>query len=498
MTAAGTPGFSRARERFDAVAGWLAGQQAGALTHGELEEQLAAAGREVIRQLYQDHLDLRARAEQRLEQVTGADGAPRRAAEPGHARALATVFGEVTVRRIAYRTDGHPNLHPADGQLNLPAEKHSHGLRRMAAAEAARGSYGAAAAAISRATGQRPGKRQIEGLATRAAASFDGFYATRHRPPAGPADLLVLSCDGKGVIMRPGELRPRAAAAARAAPRQPGRISRGEVRCHKRMAHVGAVYDAVPAPRAPADVLPATSGQPRHARAGPAAAGKWLTVSLTDGSAAVISRIFAEASHRDPRHQRTWIALVDGDPHQIARIQAEAATRSAQITIICDFIHVLEYLWNAAWCFHSEADPAAGPWVRRHAQAILAGQAAAVAASIQHQADTTAISRTQRKTAARAARYLTTKAPYLNYRTALASGWPIATGIIEGACRHLVKDRMDITGARWTAAGAEAILKLRALHANNDFDQYWHYHLDQERQHVHQTRYASGIIPQAA
>jgi hypothetical protein len=490
--------FGRAREQFESVAGWLAGEQAGGLDHGELEERLAAAGREVTRQLLQDHLDLRAAAERRLARVTGADQITRRAAEPGHARALATVFGEVTVRRIAYRAPGQPNLHPADGQLNLPAEKHSHGLRRLAAAESARGSFGAAAQAISQATGQQLGKRQAEQLTARAAADFDDFYAARAPAPAGPAaGLLVLSCDGKGVIMRPGQLRPRTAAAvAKTAPKLAARLSQGEVRCHKRMAQVGAVYDAAPVPRAPADILPSGDHQRRPA---PQAAAKWLTVSIADDSApAATAAIFAEAHRRDPARQRTWIVLVDGDHHQIARIQAQAAARAAPITIICDFVHVIEYLWRAAWSFHPHGDPAAERWVRRQALAILSGNAATVAAAIHHRTETAKISNAKRKIARQTARYLTTKAPYLAYHTALARGWPIATGVIEGACRHLVKDRMDITGARWSQPGAQAILQLRALHANGDFTAYWHYHLTRERQRNHQARYATGHIPQAA
>ena len=96
------------------------------------------------------------------------------------------------------------------------------------------------------------------------------------------------------------------------------------------------------------------------------------------------------------------------------------------------------------------------------------------------------------------ATYLTNKRAHLDYPTALTQGWPIATGVIEGACRHLVKDRLDLTGARWGLHGAEAILKLRALHSNGDLDEYWHYHLAQERQRVHQTRYLNNAIPRAA
>jgi len=96
------------------------------------------------------------------------------------------------------------------------------------------------------------------------------------------------------------------------------------------------------------------------------------------------------------------------------------------------------------------------------------------------------------------ATYLTNKRLYLDYPKALKEGRPIATGVIEGACRHLIKDRMDITGARWGLDGADAVLKLRALCSNGDFDNYWAFHVAQERRRVHESRYAKGVIPRAA
>jgi len=105
------------------------------------------------------------------------------------------------------------------------------------------------------------------------------------------------------------------------------------------------------------------------------------------------------------------------------------------------------------------------------------------------------LSPAQRANADTCATYLLNKRSYLDYPTALEAGWPIATGVIEGACRHLVKDRMDLTGARWGLAGAEAILKLRALRSNGDFHDYWAYHLAQEQHRVHQARYPGGVIP---
>jgi len=136
--------FTGSRDRFESVLAWLEGEQAGALSHGELEERLQVDARELFRQLMQDHLDLRAQSEPRIADVRDAQWVPRPTAETGHRRGLATVFGGVEVRRIAYRRRGEANLHPADAVLNLPAEKHSHGLRCLAAIESSRGSFDAA------------------------------------------------------------------------------------------------------------------------------------------------------------------------------------------------------------------------------------------------------------------------------------------------------------------------------------------------------------------
>jgi hypothetical protein len=495
---AATVGFSASREQFESLVCFLDGTDAAGLSHAELEERVDRDGRELLRRLLDDHLALRAVREQRLDNVVGDEGGVRGRVESGHTRALETVFGVVSVERLAYRAPGVANLHPADAALNLPVERHSHGLRKLAAVEAARGSFQDAVDAIERCTGQRLGKRQVEELATLGAMDFEDFYEIR-RPKRRKSDqLLVLSADGKGIVMRPDALRPKAATrAARASPKPRTRLSAAEKLNHKRMAEIGAVYDATPAPRAPADILARDRPPGNEPAPGPVATNKWLTASIVKAPAAVIGRVFDEAHRRDPKHRRTWLALVDGANHQIQRIKYEAKTRGVTVTIIVDFVHVLEYLWNAAGCFYPEGDPAAQTWVHHQASRVLEGRATKVAGTIRRKATTTKLNPAQRKPADDAANYLTNKAPYLDYPTALKQGWPIATGIIEGACRHLVKDRMDITGARWGLAGAEAILKLRALKANGDFDTYWRYHLDQERHHVHEARYLDHAIPQA-
>ena len=118
-----------------------------------------------------------------------------------------TKFGQVMVSRIAYRSPGRSNVHPLDAALNLPEEKHSHGLRRLAAIEAARGSMEAAGAAITRATGVMIGKRQLEELARRCAAHVEAFYLQRAVSPAPDDHALVLTLEGRLVIFRQGRAR---------------------------------------------------------------------------------------------------------------------------------------------------------------------------------------------------------------------------------------------------------------------------------------------------
>jgi hypothetical protein len=490
--------FERSRERFEVIVGWLDGEEAGGLEHSQLELRIETHGRELLRALFQDHLDLRAERELRAERVADVRCVERRAVEADHQRPLQSVFGEVQVKRLAYRARGEQNLYPADGVLNLPDEHASHGVRRLAAVESSRGSFDEATSQVRERTGLTLGKRQVEQLAVRAAVDFESFYATSARSPGDEDndDVLVISADGKGIRMRPDALRPATAKAAQeTSPKLKTRLSRGEKTNRKRIAEVGAVYEIKPAPRTPEDVLASTEQKVMPA---PKAKRKWLTASVLEDAKAVVADVFDEAERRDPTHQRTWVALVDGNNHQIDQIKKEAKARNAKVTILVDLVHVLEYLWGAAWCFFNEGDPDAEAWVHEKALAVLQGKAGIVAAAIRRKATRLGLDAEKRGKADRAADYLHNKRPYLDYPTALANGWPIATGVIEGACRHLVKDRMDLTGARWGLQGAEAILKLRAIRSNNDFDSYWQYHLDQERDRNHESRYADGVIPRAA
>jgi hypothetical protein len=194
--------FAVSKAMFAALAAELAGPAAAGLTASGLEELLDERGRDVMRQLLQDHFDLRKmREEQQAREhpgpAGGTDGIIRTRLETGHGRLLATLFGTVTVTRCAWRKPGAGNWCPADAALSLPAGRHSRSLAKLAAAEAARGSFDGAHAAITRRCGPVIGKRQVEQAVVNAAAGIPAFYSARVPEPCTPSALLVLSADCK-------------------------------------------------------------------------------------------------------------------------------------------------------------------------------------------------------------------------------------------------------------------------------------------------------------
>jgi hypothetical protein len=487
--------FTMARDELESIITFLKSGDAAALSHSALEQLLTERGRDLLRALLQAHLDARGPGEA-AGPVQGADGIARDQARR-HDRGLSTIFGEVQVRRLGYGAEGAESLHPLDADLNLPPEQYSFGLRRRAAEEAAKGSFDETVRSLAAQTGTAVGKRQVEQLVQRAAADFDAFYAQRQpdaREPTAP--LLVLTVDSKGVVMRPADLRDATRqAAARRHPKLEKRLSKGEKRHAKRMATVAAVYTVAPFVRTPLDVVhtlaPAAQAE-RAPRPRPEHKRVWASVQKSPDE--VIEDAFAEARRRDPDHTKRWVALVDGSDPQLARLEKTAQRWGVQLTIGLDVMHVAEYLWSASLAFHAEDSPDREAWVGERLLAVLEGRASGVAAGMRRSATRRELSRPERKAVDACARYLLNHKAYLRYHEYLAAGLPIATGVIEGACRHLVKDRMDVTGARWSLAGAEAVLRLRALRASGDFEEYWRFHEQQEYQRNHADRYAAGQV----
>jgi hypothetical protein len=490
--------FADAERAFAAMEMFLDSAEADALKHSDLERALEAQARELIRKLLQAHLDARAPA-RAVEPVRDAAGVTRTAGHV-HTRELETLFGTVTVTRVGYGAEGEGSLHPLDGQLNLPVEKYSHELRRRVALEAAKGACDDSGEKLASHTGAHVPKRQFEELVVRAAQDFDAFYQARHtRAEAAPAtgSILVLTVDGKGVVMRPEDLREatQKAAAARATTFT-ARLGRGRRLHAKRMASVAAVYTIEPFRRTPDEIFP-PAGQPPTAAARPVPEHKRVWASLKQTPGDVITAMFDEAQHRDPRHRKQWVALVDGNEPQIDLISKQAAARHVAMPIVLDFIHVAEYVWKASRAFAADQQ-ARDAWVLPRLREILRGKASDVAAGMRRSATLRGLAAEDRTPVDVCADYLLKYAPYLHYHLALTHGAPIATGVIEGACGHLIEDRMNLTGARWSLNGAEAVLRLRALRSSGDFDEYWRFHERAEYERNHAALYADHRVPTTA
>ena len=460
----------------------------------EVERMLQAQGRELLRAMMQAHFDLRSAQEREVE-VRGTDGAMRAQVRQG-SRKVETRFGEAELERNLYQAPGLDGLAPLDAVMELPAEKYSYEVRRIVAEESARASFDEVVELVQKQSGAQVPKRQVEELAVRAAQDFDGFYRDRLCEPEQTDDLLILSFDGKGIAMRLEDLREATRKAAETTPRRlQTRLAKGEKPNRKRMAEVAAVYTLARWPRTIADVLHGLHDKDDHSgRPRPTHKRVWASIEHTPQR--VIDDAFAEAIRRDPERRRRWVVLVDGHRDQLRRIQRAARTFGVEITIKLDIVHVLEYLWRAAYAFHPEGSAEAETWVECRLLALLNGRSGgAIAKSLRLMIKSHLLDATAAKPVARAANYLAKNTRMLHYDRALADGLPIATGVIEGACRYLVQDRLGRTGARWSLAGAEAILRLRALRTSGDFDDYWQVHLAKEHERTHQSRYADGAIP---
>lgn len=459
----------------------------------EIERLLETQGREMLRAMMQAHFDLRSAQEREVE-VRGADGIER-AQVRRSSRTVETKFGEVELERNLYQAPGVTGLAPLDAAMELAAEKYSLEVRRIVAEESARASFDEVVELVKKQSGAEVPKRQVEALAQRAARDFDAFYQARLREPEATDDLLILSFDGKGIAMRLDDLRDATRKAAEATPRRMHtRLAKGEKPNRKRMAEVAAVYSLQAWPRTIADVLHGLSDKRDADRPRPTNKRVWASVEHT--AQRVIDDAFAEALRRDPERRRRWVVLVDGNRDQLRRIQRAARGVGVDITIVLDIVHVLEYLWRAAYAFHAEGTPEAESWVEHHLQRLLQGRSGGeIAKSLRLMATTHALDADAAKPVRKAAGYLVKNTKWLHYDRALADGLPIATGVIEGACRYLVQDRMGRTGARWSLAGAEAVLRLRALRTSGDFDDYWQFHLAQEHQRTHALHYADNVVP---
>jgi len=470
--------FSPAKDQLAKLLSSLMSEQVLSNEIKQVEELVELEGAELLRLILQGYLDIRSNNEERYLKVIGNDGVERTHCRE-RSRTLMSIFGEVALKRLGYSKPEVPSCFPLDEDLNLPPDKYSPGIRRRVARTASKSSFDEVVDSIDKESAGHIPKRQAEELSRSLTVDFEAFYGNKGVPSSNN-NLLVLSTDGKGIVVRHEDLREATRKAAENSNHKiSSRLSKGEKRNRKRMATVAAVYDTEQYIRTAESIMGKVADEMVTKRPKPSQKRVWASVE--HGSETVIEQMFEEALRRDPERQRTWIMLVDGLEDQIRKITRVSKKYNPNIIVIQDFIHVLEYLWKAAYCFHDSGTDAAEKWVMQHALKVLDGKASRVAAGMRCSATRKELSEEERKAVDKCASYLLKNKKRLDYATALKNGWPIATGVIEGACRYLVKDRMDITGARWSLAGAEAVLRLRAMHSVGDLDEYLNFHQRQER-----------------
>jgi hypothetical protein len=491
--------FEAAREELERMIVQL--REGGARQHTEVIDEVRERGAELHRLLVQGWLDRLSR-EERVERAawvlpTGIEVRER-------TRGLETPFGRVRVRRLGVTLRGEREARfPMDGVLNLPPEIYALSMREQVAVAAIEASFDRSVARVDQATAGHVPKRQAEQEVQRASVDFEAFYETR-TPPANDAfsatALQVMSSDGKGVTMLPESLREatrKAAEADRAdAVRGDPMAERKARRSDKRMAVVTAVWEQEPHVRRARDVLERLhrdpAGRRRRPRSdkAPRPRNKRVAASLIKTYAAGIAEMFDEAQRRNPDGARRNVVLLDGDEKQIEYVEAEAQRREMPVTVVLDLIHVIHYLWTIALLLCAGVRKNADAWVSHILGQLLTRHPLDVVATIRQTATVRKLASADREAVDDAIEYLRKNSVRIHYAQFLAEGLPIATGVIEGACRHLVHDRMGITGARWGLAVAEAVLKLRGIHTSGDWEEYWRFHL--QREHARNHPYAAA------
>lgn len=500
--------FESAEAQFGEIVSTLQSSGRRHVDLSELEKYLQGEAAELFRKLLQGHLDLR--SEGHVESPVVGSDAVSRTDRHRRSREVESVFGTVTVDRERFHAAGVPGLAPLDAELNLPPERVSLSVRRRLAEEAARGSFDSAVETLEKTTGASVAKRQAEEAVERAAVDFEAFYRTRREAETfqeireAPGSILVMTADGKGVPMKRDSLREATRKAAEVKkPKMVTRRSKGEKPHRKRMATVASVYTIKPHVRTPEDIIRglrsvggAASSSPEGVKPEPRPKPEYKRVwaNVKDSVEHVIDEMVVEALTRDPTKRRV-VVLLDGNEVQIGDVLVAAEEYKMDVTVILDFIHVLEYLWKAGTAFEQEGTPGLEEWVLERLLAILRGKASLVAGGIRRSATRRKLTATQRAPVDDCADYLLKYSAFMKYDEYLADGLPIATGVIEGACRYLVKDRMEITGARWSLDGAEAVLRLRSLRASGDFDEYWTFHELEEQSRNHLAQYMNKDVP---
>ncbi|MBL8253101.1 MAG: ISKra4 family transposase [Candidatus Competibacter sp.] len=425
----------------------------------------------------------------RRETLVLADGRVIRRLPEAHSRPYQSIFGEFVLERVVYGTREGQRIEavPLDARLGLPAEKFSYLLQDWDQALAVENPYGQVNAVLARILGFKQSVASLETMTRTLAGAVSGHAAAR--PPVARAtgeQIVVLSADGKGVPIRKPADAPAIAAHDHARGPKPDR---------KKMAVLGAAYHIEPSVRTPLAVVEALFRDPAApARANrtepprPVPQQKRLCAVLPVAGAAALAPprpaavifpwLAAEARRRDPDHQHPWVLLMDGQA-ALWEAAADALGETPRVEIL-DLLHATGYLWEAVHLFHDPGSESALKWMKLLVLGLLSGMGTGVIRWLQHLAEPGELPAAARTRLTEIHGYFDRHRHRIHYDRYLAAGYPIASGVIEGACRHVVKDRMERAGMRWTLPGAQALLSLRCVALNDEWEPFMNHYIQHE------------------
>lgn len=389
-----------------------------------------------------------------------------------------SIFGHLRVARHYFTAAKQASAAPLDAELSLPDTAFSDLLREWGAYGDTEQAYGENQLLLERILGLTLSVATLEQQARRSAQDVAAFYAqaTQQPAPAHTGSILVAQADGKGVPMVTATVREAA------------RLATGRRRGTKKEAVVTCLYSIAPYVRNAEEVAAAIlhEGEPSQVRQRPRPVGKEQHATLA-GKAVACRDLAQRAAQREGVQIQHRVALTDG----AEALQAQMQAHFPGYTLILDIMHANEYLWEAATALVGEAEEKRRRWLRPKLVQLLEGKTSEVIRELEEAAAAPRRTKSQRKVLERTIGYYRRNQPYMRYDHYLAQGWPIGTGVVEGACGHLVKDRMEQGGMRWTEEGAQAILDLRAVRLNGDWDAYWCFHRQQQHQRLYGTTTAA-------
>lgn len=413
-----------------------------------------------------------------------ADGHVARRLPERHDRRYVSVFGELTIARAVYGSREGQRIErvPLDERLGLPEGDFSYVLEDWSQRLCLKESFAEAGRSLEMLLGLKPGSRTLEHMSRTVAGYAPAFQdALPSPPPEEEGSLLVVTADGKGVPMR----RP-----PQEGPKPHRRRTKGEKANKKQMACVGAVYTIEPFVRTADDILDEVLRDERSGdRPEPQHKHVWAEMTrragdeMVNGKEALSAHLESEATGRNSGHGRPVICLLDGE-RALWEMQRE---HFAGAVGILDLFHVLERLWAVAHCFHAEGSDGARRYVEERLRDLLQGRVGYVIAGLRRRLNGGRLSGPKRKMVKSAVEYLANNRDHMRYDEYLAAGYPIGSGVAEGACRHLVKDRMEQSGMRWTVEGAQAMLHVRALYLNDQWGEFLEYRIEQEQARLYRS-----------